>query len=70
MVRIARDVTTDRRGYSLIRATIHATKVYVTFNNFVIKLTSVEARRLSETLSKCVEIQESHQADKHGRPQG
>ncbi len=64
MARISRDITTDRRTNSDIRATVHSTVVDLYYNNIVIKLTRVEARRLGEVLTKATAIQESHEVDK------
>ncbi len=63
MTKISRDIRTDKRSHSVISATVHSTIVNLSYNNLVIKLSKVEAKRLAETLTKAVAIQDTHIKD-------
>ena len=61
--KIARRLTNDKRTSLKISADVLKTKVHLTVGNMVLKLSTVEARRIGTTLEKAVSIQDTSKAD-------
>ena len=58
-MKIAQDIKTDKKAYSVIKVRIMKTRVILTYNNLELNLSHVEAKRLAGVLSKGVAIQET-----------
>jgi len=59
LTKISRRLRTDKKALAIIEAEVHKTKVYLTYNNMVVKLTRVEAERIANILWQAVNIQDS-----------
>lgn len=57
MTRISQKLKTDKRANAIIKADVLKTKVYLQYNNFKIVLSTIEARRIAQTLNKALSIQ-------------
>lgn len=64
MTKVSQQLKTDKRTKSLIKADVLKTKVLLTYNNFVINLKQVDAKKIAKVLSDAIAIQESVRADR------
>ncbi len=63
-MRIAQNLKLDKRSKSRIEAVVHNTRVYLTYNNLHLNLSTIEARRLFEVLDKACNIQASKRLER------
>ena len=68
-MRIAQNLKNDKRSKSTIETKVQKTKILLTYNNFKINLTKVDALRIAKVLNKALAIQETrklHDQNKEG----
>lgn len=63
MAKISQKIKTDKRTNAVIKADVLKTKIYLQYNNINLVLSSVEARRIGNTLQRAVAIQETNRKD-------
>ena len=67
-MKISRQLRTDRKAKTVIKADVHKTKVILTIDKLQLSLSKVETQRVCDTLAKSLAIQESNKADSKPLP--
>jgi hypothetical protein len=67
-LKISKQLRTDRKAKTVIKADVHKTKVVLTIDKLQLSLSKVETQRVCNTLSTALAIQESNKVDSKPLP--